>query len=274
MSRHLYIVWPDNQTVTVYLEDNPAADYYYNCIKHLQHVPLSFNQRSNSLIDTDIQQLIEEIIKLGIDLDTDIDPSRLATQDYLNFLHNIYFQNAKEKTFDTQWLRFHDLIHLVEECIESSSRHTQIWFDYQEKAGAFVKSFDRTWLKYSVTEFQPGDCVLQQHELGKDLLSYKHNNEPLKTDQMNQLAKPWYTLRPTLDIELTEKNNYQNFVETEQEDFLKWLAPYRQSWCEYWQIPDWQPWEMFAKIPLGKVKDLTTITDNFSKGYYPKYIRQ
>jgi hypothetical protein len=221
-----------------------------------------------------MHQLAEEIIELGGRLGTQIDLSKIKTQGYLNFLHNTYFENVDKKTFDPLWLRFHDVVHLIEELIESSSRHTQIWFDYQEKAGAFVKSFDRNWLQYSVTEFHPGDCVLQQHELGKDLLTYKNHNEPMDPEHLNQLAKPWYTLRPTLDIELTEKNNYQIFVENEQEDFLKWLSPYQENWCRYWQISDWQPREMFAKIPLGKIKDLTTITDNFSKGYYPRYIKQ
>jgi hypothetical protein len=274
MTRHLYIVWPNDQSVTIYLEDNPAADYYYACMKQLQHVPLSFNQRSNSLLRPNIGKLITELnelsIKLGINLDTD----KVTTQDYLNLLHDMYFQNAKKKTFDTQWLRFHDIIHLIEECIGSNARHTQIWFDYQEKAGTFVKSFDREWLKYSMTKFEPGDCVLQPHELGKNLLLYKSTNEALESRQINQLAKPWHTLRPILDIELVEKNKYQQFIENEQTDFLSWFEPYRDSWCKHWQILDWQPREMFAKIPLGRVDDLTTLTQNFSQGYYPKYIKQ
>lgn len=274
MTRRLYIIWPNDQSVTVYLEDNPAADYYYDCIKHLQHVPLSFNQRSNSLLDTDIHNLIDNISKLGIKLGIDIDRSKAETQNYLNFLHDIYFQQAKEKTFDPLWLTFHDTIHLIEECIGSRSRHSQIWFDYQEKAGIFTKPFDRSWLKYSTTETNAGDCILQEHELGKSLLLYKNNKESESIDQINELAKPWHITRPILDIELVKKNLYQTFVEYDQDDFLRWFEPYRERWSNYWQIPDWQPWEMFAKIPLGKVEDLTTITENFSKGYYPKYIKQ
>jgi hypothetical protein len=274
MNRRLHIIWSNGQTVTVYLENNPAADYYYNCMKHLQNVPLTFNERANSLLGIDLNQQIDEILELGIKLDIVIDESKLKNQDYLNFLHDIYFQNVNNKTFDSLWLKFHDNIHLIEECIGLYSRHTQIWFDYQEKAGHFVKPFDRAWLKYSVTEVHPGDCLLQAHELGKHLLLYKHSNEPMESSQINQLAKPWHTLRPILDIELEKRDPYQQFVNTEQDDFLNWFEPYRDSWCDHWQIPDWQPREIFAKIPLGRVDDLTTIVENFSQGYYPEYIKR
>jgi hypothetical protein len=274
MNRQLHIVWPNSQTVTIYLENNPVADYYYDCMKHLQHVPLSFNERSNSLLSTDIKKLTNEIVELGIKLNVEVDIFKIQNQDYLNILHDTYFQNVKEKVFDPLWLKFHDKIHLIEECIGLYSRHTQIWFDYQEKAGILTKSFDRAWLKYSVREVYPGDCVLQQHELGKHLLLYKTSNEPLQSDQINQLAKPWCNLRPILDIELVKRTPYADFLERDQENFLRWFAPYRDSWCQHWQIPDWQPWEMFAKIPIGRIEDLTIITENFSRGYYPKYIKQ
>lgn len=274
INRRLHIIWSNGQTVTIYLENNPAADYYYDCMKHLQHVPLSFNQRSNSLLNVDFNSLSEEISELGIKLDVVIDTSKLKIQDYLNLLHDIYFQHANKKVFDPIWLKFHNSIHLIEECIGLQSRHTQIWFDYQEKAGLLVKSFDRAWLKYSVSEVHPGDCVLQEHELGKNLLLYKNSNEPMESTQINQLAVPWYTLRPIIDIELVKKDPYQNFIDSEQEDFLQWFEPYRDSWCSNWQIQDWTPQEMFAKIPLGRVEDLTTIMENFSQGYYPEYIKR
>jgi hypothetical protein len=273
-TRRLYLVWPDSQTVTIHLENNPAADYYYNCIKHLQNVPLSFNSRSNSLVATDIDILTGELVKLCDALDLTIDKSKLTSQFYLNFLHDVYFQNAKEQTFNISWLEFHDKIHLIEECIGSRTRHTQIWIDFQEKAGAFVKSLDRSWLKYSVTSVDPGDCIMQEHELGKSLLIYKTDNEPFESNSINQISKPWHTLRPIIDIQLEKKNSYQNFVDFEQEEFLKWFSPYRESWCNYWNIPDWQPWEMFAKIPIGKIEDLTTLVNNFSKQYYPRYIKR
>lgn len=275
MNRRLHIVWPNDQTVTVYLENNPVADYYYNCIKHLQHVPLSFNQRSNSLLKVDMQELINQIQELAINLGTDINCTKLEEQKYLNFLHDIYFQHAKEKVFDPQWLKFHDCIHLIEECIKSRARHTQIWFDFQEKSGVFVKSLDRSWLKkYSITKVTPGDCVTQEHELGKNLFLYKNDKEPQDIETMKQLAKPWYNLRPILDIELVEKDSYQKFVDTEEEEFLTWFEPYRDNWCTHWGITDWQPREMFAKIPLGRIEDLNTVVENFSQGYYPRYIKR
>lgn len=274
MNRRLHIVWPNDQTVTVYLENNPVADYYYNCIKHLQHVPLSFDQRSNSLLKVDIQELKNNIQELGIKLNVDIDDTKIETQEYLNFLHDIYFQNAKETTFDPYWLQFHDCIHLIEECINSRARHTQIWFDFQEKAGAFVKPFDRSWLQYSVTKVMPGDCITQEHELGKSLLLYKNNKEKLTINSLNQLAKPWYNLRPILDIELVERDPYQHFIDNDQEDFLTWFEPYCDAWCTHWGIKDWTPREMFAKISLGHIEDLTTLIDNFSQGYYPRYIKR
>ena len=103
---------------------------------------------------------------------------------------------------------------------------------------------------------------------------YKNNKEKLTIDSLNQLAKPWYNLRPILDIELVERDPYQHFIDNEQEDFLTWFGPYRDSWCKHWGIKDWHPREMFAKIPLGRIEDLTTVVENFSQGYYPKYIKR
>lgn len=274
MNRCLHIVWPNEQSVTVYLENNPVADYYYDCMKHLQHVPLSFNQRTNSLLKTNIHDLTNKLYSIGLKLSVSVDVSKLEEQNYLNSLHDIYFQHAKETTFPPLWLQFHDYIHLIEECINTTPRHTQIWFDFQEKAGLLVKPFDRSWLKYSITKVVPGDCFIQAHELGKNLTSYKSDNEELTFNGLNQLAKPWYNIRPILAMETVEKDSYQKFIDNDQEEFLTWFEPYRDSWCKHWGITDWHPREIFAKIPVGKVDDLTTVVENFSQGYYPRYIKR
>ena len=274
MNRKLYIIWPNDQTVTIYLENNPAADYYYNCIKHLQHVPLNFNHRSNSLIDTDLTTVNNELFEYGSRLNLEIELPKTNSQEYLNYLHDIYFQNVKQGKIDPLWLKFHDCIHLIEECTSKQPRVPHIWIEFADKAGLLEQNLDRSWLKYAVTKVAPGDCTMREHELGKSLLLYKTHNEKLNQESINQLAKPWYTLRPTLDIMLRNFDPYQTFVENEQEEFLEWFAPYQKAWCAHWQIPDWQPWEMFAKIPIGKIDDITTLKTNFSNGYYPNYIKQ
>lgn len=274
MNRRLHIVWPNQQTVTIHLEDNPVADYYYDCMKHLQHVPLEFDLRSNSLIDLDFNSLVNSIQKTGNALGLIIDPAKLTSQDYLNFLHDVYFQHASQPTFDNNWLKFHDTIHLIEDCVGLCNRHSQIWFDYLEKAGPFVKPFDRSWLKFSTTRAELGNCVIGARELGKTLLIYKNNNEPRDLKSMIQLAKPWCYLKPALSVELKNEDQYEQFKISEEEEFLNWFEPYRASWCEHWQIKDWQPREIFAKIVLGKIDDLTTLTENFSNGYYPTHIKR
>lgn len=272
-TRRLHIVWPNDQTVTVYLENNPAADYYYDCMKHLQHIPLTFNQRSNSLLKQNIKDLENELVNVGSNLGIKVNPAKIREQQYLNFLHDIYFQHVNKNVFDKQWLKFHDIIHIIETYDINRPRHTQIWFDYKENAGPLTTSFDRTWLKYSVNELKSGDCFFQAHELGKNLLTYKNDNEPLDINLMKNLAKPWLTTRPLLNLELTNRIAGQHFFESGQEEFTQWFTPYREEWCKHWKIPDWQPWEMFAKIPVGTIKDLSTINENFSQGYYPTHIK-
>jgi hypothetical protein len=267
--RKIYIIWQDGRTIDIWLENNPVADYYYNCIKYLQHVDLEFNARKNPLqakqtsYESVMTKLMAEVAKVGLEIDI----TQLSNQEYLNELHAVYFSNAKKLKFDIQWLTIHDCIHLLEDFIGTGLVRNSIWFDYEEKAGLLIKPFDRRYLKYATPDITAGMCFLREHELGKSPMLYWKHKEPLNIKAVCEQSKPWLFLKPILSIAFQNNNNYTTFDQTE---FNKWFAPVRDGWCQHWNVPDWQPQEMFAGIPIGYVDQLPTLVDCFTKLDYPQ----
>jgi hypothetical protein len=84
-----------------------------------------------------------------------------------------------------------------------------------------------------------------------------------------ELAKPWVITKPVLDIAVTTRDTYSRFLEDEQPAFDEWFAPYRDPWCQHWGIPDWQPWEMLAKIEIGSIDDMDLLYSKFKQCDYP-----
>lgn len=274
MSKQIYIVWPDIE-ISISLFDNPAADYYYNCIKHLQHVDLEFDERTNGLLNIDFDLIADKLFRCANLIDLTVDKLMLRQQEYLNYLHDIYFNNVNKdvkQDYNTNWLNFHHYIHLLEEINGQRARLKIVWFDYLKKAGLLSHALDRSWVKkYAVQNVDAGTCFIKSHELGKAPLLYKQDND---TRNIMQLAVPWKIMRPIVDVPVEDIRTYDYFVKHEQEDFDRWFAPYREEWCKYHQLTDWTPAEMFAKIPIGQLDDVKIFRQRFEQGNYPKRIRR
>jgi hypothetical protein len=267
--KKIHIVWQDGKTIDILLEDNPVADYYYGCIKHLQNIDLHFDARKNPLYaqQTNQEDVIKELLSLAPKVGLEVIQDQITDQTYLNQLHAIYFENARQSTFDPVWLQIHDCIHVIEDFIGTGLTRTSIWFDYESKAGPLIKPFDREYLKHAVTDVAAGMCYIREHELGKNPALYRQHGEPADANTICAQSKPWIWLKPVLSIAFRGHNNYNTFDELE---FNQWFAPLRDSWCQHWSVPDWNPKEMFSVIPVGVVENLTEFVDCFIKQDYPK----
>ena len=267
--KKIHIVWRNGTTIDIQLEDNPAADFYYNCVRHLQHVDLEFDARKNPLYaqQTSEESVITDLLTAAAKVNLPIDESKLKDQTYLNTLHVQYFKHAEQVKFDNEWLRVHDCIHLLEEFIGNSLTRTNLWFDYEGKAGPLIKPFDRSYLKYATTDIKAGTCFLREHELGKNPELYRQHGEPLDIETICSQSKPWVFLKPVLNIALQDSDNYKNFDEAE---FNNWFAPVRDAWCKHWSVPDWTPREIFSGIPIGTVDQLSELTEKFANLDYPQ----
>lgn len=267
MPKKIYVVWADYES-EIELNDNPAADYYYSCVKHLRHLLLNFNERSNGLLPVNFDLLADRICKIGTALNIEVDRSKLNDQFYLNYLHEQYFVNVNNLHFDKTWLEFHDCIHLLEESIGSHSRHSNIWFDYLEKAGPLIRPMDRSWIKkYGTLEVTSSMCFLGEVELGKTPWVYKNDKD---NTPINTTSKPWVNLKPAMHVATQTKNRSKFKTQQDKKDFLEWFSPYKLSWCKHWNIEDWEPDEIFTVIPIGNVvSDFKIFKQRFKQGNYP-----
>lgn len=267
--RILKIRWHDGRNVNIVLEDNPVADFYYRCIKHLQHLDLYFSPREDPyhpmLCDRDqaVDKLVEYFAEWGIAVDRE----KTADQTYLNHLHDIYFKSctaSHEKNYYARWMKVHDYIHIVE-CINKGTKEIPaVVFNYRDKAGPMYCKFDRSLLKYSQNQFDTGTCFLHEQELGKNPLVYFRDNEPRDLDVMCQQVKPWVNLIPTMNLAL------EDIMPTViPPEFVKWFEPVKEQWAKSWGANNWQPEEIGTGIAIGKVEDIDTIVKCFHMQDYP-----
>jgi hypothetical protein len=269
----LKIKWSDNTTVDLELADNPVAEFYYSCIRRLQHLDLFFGPRENPyhpLItdNTQAQQLLKTQLS---ELDVAVDTNRLQDQLYLNYLHDIFFQqcNTQDRNYYTKWTYAHDTIHLLE--IQNNHRNSSsvILFNYRNDAGLLYTKFDRSYLQYATQSVDPGTCFLVEQELGKNPLTYYQDREPNDIDFMCKISKPWVNLIPTLNIAV-ESITHKPIPE----DFVQWFALYKDQWCQHWGITDWQPSEIYAKIPIGRILNFEELLRRFKNNDYPNRVTQ
>lgn len=264
-AKKIHIIWKTGRVIDIILENNPVADHYYRCIKHLQHIDLPFSPRQNPLHVQQKNEVVTSLISASSMVGVKVDVDLLTSQDYLNKLHTDYFNNVYSST---HWYAFHDCIHILEDINNQKIRPT-IWFDYGEKAGFLVKPFDRGYLKYATVDVGAGTCVLREHELGKTLFKYYIDNEPSDIDSICQVAKPWVYFKPTLQINYGNSVNYKTFCESNEDGFTKWFAPYKLAWSKYYNISDWTPRELFSVIPIGHIQQLDEFIKCFTNLDYP-----
>lgn len=266
--RTLKILWPDSSSIDIILEDNPVADFYYDCMRRLQHLELFFGPRENPydplLFDRALAQ--QELVKRFSEFGIEIDSKQFENQSYLNYLHDVYFAECKngDSLHYLKWTHVHDLIHLQE--VHNGHRHDfpNIQFNYRNLAGPLYKPFNREYLKYSVVKTEVGMCYLTEQELGKSPWLYWQDNENGTQEHFNTRSKPWVNLIPTMHI---VKESLP--IRTVSDEFLKWFSQYQEGWCKHWNITGWQPVEMFAKIPIGRVTNIDSLVEKFQNNNLP-----
>jgi hypothetical protein len=269
VSSQLTICWRDGTKVGIALEDNPVADIYARCMKNLQHLDLYFSPRENPFdsVFKDDKKSRYTLVRLFSDQNINVDIDRLDEQDYLNYLHDIYFQNCNLGNQEQYlaWTHVHDCIHIQEVLNGTRDKGGSVVFNYRNLAGPLYRTFDRQWLEYARVSFEPGTVFLREQELGKNPLIYFKDGEPRDIDTMKRISKPWVNLIPTANLAI-KKIEYQDAPA----DFLQWFdGPLREQWCQHWACQDWQPWEISAGIPIGHVSDLITLCDKFHQGDLP-----
>lgn len=272
--KKISLVWADGRCIDITLLDNPASQYYYGCIKHLQHVDLEFNSRKNSLHPDrcNLQQLSQQILDSAEKLNIKIETDQLTDQQYLNNLHKQYFDSTNGNGSDNvDWLRFHDLIH----CIEDANKiegHESIWIDYEHRAGPLIKPFDRSWLQYSVTEIPVGLCYLESHELGKTVKKYIKDQEPFDLLTMCKLMKPWVDLKPVLNISVVAQNRLSklhSFRDEYKTQLEQWESYFQKDWTKFWNLQGWSLIDESAALPVGYIKNIETVLQCFREQDYP-----
>jgi hypothetical protein len=218
---------------------------------------------------------VEQLVLSSKKVATEIDPDRLLEQDYLNYLHTVFFASTDGRgSNDSNWLEFHDLIHTIEQ-VRDGEAQGAIWVDYEHSAGPLVKPFDREWLRYAVPVATAGTCFIQSRELGKNIWRYIADNEPNDIEVMCKLLKTWVDLKPVLDIaviDLDRSTNYKHVLANYPQQLDHWLTHFQKPWTEYWKISEWKILDESAALPIGYIKDVDTLVQCFKNEDYPTRI--
>lgn len=265
----IQIEFDDRECLAIDLSRNPIADYIQYSFKHLQNLDLNIEIYDMPNIHWPGKDVIFTKLKnSAVLLDIDIDLTRLSEQEYLNALHKIYENGYDGK--DNVWLDFHESIHMIEHMIEGS-KNSRLIIDYRQKAGPLVHKFDRKNLTFGSTSVSRGTCYVKWMELGKTPFRYFNDSEPSSIERILQLVKPWINLKPAMHIALEDCDFYKKFEERENE-FNQWFAPFKDQWCQYWNIEDWKPTEMFTVIPIGHLIEIDRLSDLLNQHILPTRI--
>jgi hypothetical protein len=252
----MQIVFSNGDTVDLILNQTPVAAIYQKIYKHLQHVPVPFQDwdspfyfRSHSL-----PQLVTKLIMYAEKVDVPIDQERCLAQDqdYFNILHVVYENNSNN---GPGWADFHRHLHMCEKShVNETVMQKTLKIDYNEKSGPLEKPFDRQWLADATSKISAGDAFICWQELGKTPYTYWSDNEPNDIERMRQVIRPWAKLKPNIFVALEDIDLEKDSVEFEQ-----WWAQYRQQLCKYWNIPSWTVDDMSKCLVLGKVSGIDSV---------------
>ena len=270
------IQWDQDQPIEVAMFSTPPANKIYKMVQHLRHLALDFNVnlRDNpfSKYRTDIDFTYNEIVKYGKDVDVEIDINKLPQQIYLNYLHKIYEQQYNG---ERKWLIYHELIHIIERLHKGLGAEA-ICLDYREQVGMLTDNYDRSFVPYTTDKLFRGIIYMRWQELGKSPYEYFIDGEPDNFERICQLAKPWVLLKPNFYIAYqdSDRSNGQHLhsIGNKFDEFKQWFKQYKDDWKEYWNIPDWEPEEMFKVIPLGFISDMNIFEERLKNKNYPTHI--
>jgi hypothetical protein len=276
--KSIEIHWDNFSNITVELLDNPAANYLWESLKHLQNLPLQIEQfeKENPFneVYTDSKVAFKRLIETASNIGVDIQIEQEISQNYLNQLHKIYEENYDGK--NQQWLVFHEMIHVNEMHISNRllpgafTVHS-LGFDWREKAGIFNKPYDRNFNKFAVTELPKGSVYLKWQELGKKPYRYWYDGEPNDTVRVCELAKPWIEIRPAFHV-TTRDIKFDSGIDLDS--FNQWFEVHRNAWCQHWNLTDWTPEEMYTVLPVGHIYSIDQLIERFQNKQYPTKVKQ
>ena len=261
----MQIVFSNNETVDLLLNQTPLASVYQKIYKHLGHVPVPYRAWDSPFYGSNIthQALVEKLILYASKVHVQIDQERCLVQDqnYFNAIHKIYEKNYNG---DPAWLDFHEHIHLCEK--EYEQRLKILHIDYREKSGVLEKPFDSNWLENATTKIKAGDVFVRWAELGKTPYSYWNNNEPNDMTRMRELIKPWLKLRPKILVALEDIDTLKNIKVVE---FESWWAHHSEALCQYWKVPSWTTNNIFSVSVFGQVPNFKSIIAHLKNNQTP-----
>ena len=269
MPRSLTLHWNSGFDAKIILRDNPIADYLIHCVKHLQNIPLEFNNRDNPLQIAEIEQVMLRIADMAAGFGVDADVSRMQDQSYINHLHDRYVSGYRSQG-DSAWLELHDLIHVLEDHVRQD-RHS-IYVDHKHRAGPLIKKFDRAWLDLCEEDCAVGDCYVSAHELGKTWWTYHRDGEPNDIDAICDLVRPWQWLKPVINIAFRCVRS-RDLPHRTNPEYVQWRDTHLSHWCHHHGITDFRSGEEFAKIPVGRLQDSDRVLELFSRGECPDQLK-
>lgn len=269
MIDNLELVWADQYTAVIEMEDNPVSRYVVRCVKHLQHLPLMFNYRDNPLIVKDLASINGIILHTAQQMGMHIREDQLGDQGYINQLHDVYMLSYSQ-TNDPRWMPFHDALHSIEDAKHQDRK--SIWVDYKDRAGPLIRVFDRSLLQYCSATVGVGDCGVGMHELGKTFWTYYQSQEPNNIERICAVVKPWQFLKPVLSV-FYKSCNEQTGPYHSNAGFRDWVDEVSTAWCKHWGIRDWSPAEISAFLIIGHLPEIAVVQQRFAVGDTPVRLR-
>jgi hypothetical protein len=263
------ILFSNNVTVDLEIDNSPIGQIYQKTYRHLSNIPIPFSAWDHGLNYKNTlgyAGLVDQLVMYAGQLSINIDKQRCLEQDqlYFNTIHKIY-----ETQYDGSpgWLNFHEHIHMCESYFKKESNIFSI--DYREKMGPLEKSFDRSWVDTTTTTIKAGDIYVAWSELGKTPYTYWQDNEPLVTERMCELIKPWLKLIPKLKIALEDIDRLNGVKVAE---FETWWNQYKGPWLKHWNLTDWTTHDIFSVNVFGKTTQLDLLLQQVKNNTVPTNI--
>jgi len=265
MTKKLKLVFADDSSLIISLNNNITANKLADMSKHLQRLPLRFCNYDNPFAHT-FEIIDKQLLENANLLNITVDQNRLNDQLYLNVLHEIY-----ENGYDGNkiWLEFHESIHMRENK-NSGNPPAGCHLDYRELSGVLAKEYSYEELLTCQLTFNPGDCFVSFNELGKTPYAYWHDGEPNDINRLVQLAKPFIRLIFKISIALV--NIDRSPSQQKQTEFDNWFNLYKNDWCKHWSLPDWTISQMQGGIKVGEINNVDILINNLKNNNKPTKI--
>lgn len=255
--------------VDLKIKDSDLGLLLKKIYRHLSKLPVPCRPQDNPyyLDKLSYPDLVDRLIQyatvMGVEIN--LEKALACDQHYFNEIHKIYEKNYNG---DTNWLNFHEHIHLCE-FYSSNNKSSHFAIDYREKSGPLEKPMQFSWFNDSATYVEAGTVYVEWAELGKNPYFYWKNTEPDDFDRIKELAKPWLKLKPKISIALRDIDRMKN---VQQQEFETWWKPYSDRWNQHWNLPEWTLKNMFGLIVVGYTDQVEVLKQALKNNQFPARI--